>query len=147
MAFLRWYLQGVFKVVIVVLVPVVKAILVFVIELIVISVVKVIVISLVKVIVIIVVTRKLVLASCTYSSEELLSSQGPRFPAKFVILQRVKWVNQVTDVASCIGQSAISVGPADKLAIVPTCLNEARGEKRGGVLDGSMIWCTWRACH
>ena len=80
MAFLQWYLQGVFKVVIIIIVPVVKAILVFVIELIVISVVKVVVVSLVKVIVIIiiVITRKLVLALYTYSSEELLSSQGPR---------------------------------------------------------------------
>ena len=78
----------------------------FVVKLVVVSVVKVVVVSLVKVIIVIIVTRKLVLASCTYSSEGLLSSQGPRFPAKFVILQRAEWVDEVTDVVSCIGQSA-----------------------------------------
>ena len=99
----------------------------FVVKLIVVSMVKVIVISLVKVIIVIIITRKLVLTSCTYSSERLLSSQGPRFPAKFIILQRAEWVDEVTDVASCIGQSAW----ADKLAIAPTCLNEVRGENGG----------------
>jgi len=66
-------------------------------------------------------------------------SLGARFPAKFVILQRAEWVDKVTDVVSCVGQSAISVGRADKLAIAPTCLNEARGKNGGGVLDGSII--------
>ena len=96
----------------------------FVIKLVVVSVVKVIVISLVKVIIIIIITRKLILTSCTYSSEALLSSQGPHFPAKSIILQHAEWVDEVTDVVSCIGQSA----QADKLAIAPTCLNEARGK-------------------
>ena len=63
----------------------------------------------------------------TYSSEGLLSSQGPRFPAKFVILQHAEWVDEVTDVVSCIGWSAW----ADKLAIALTCLNEVRGENGG----------------
>ena len=45
---------------------------------------------------------------------------------------------EVYDAASCVGQSAILVGRADKLAVAPTCLNEARGESRG-VLNGSTV--------
>jgi len=48
---------------------------------------------------------------------------------------------EVCDVVSCVGQSVILVGWADKLAIVPTCLNEARCENRG-VLDGQCIRVT-----
>ena len=90
---MQWYLGGGrgFKVVIVVLVPVVEVVLASVVELIVVSVVKVVFVSLVKVAIVVAVARKLVLASCGYGSEGLLSSQGPRFPTEFVI-----WVDFIS---------------------------------------------------